>query len=394
MEVDIHNYNKQMDYYLKKLKTADIPESNREALLAFYRYCVATGISNGKIQRYIGDLLFLTRDFKIEYKDYTRKIVEEIVVRFERTKLSEWTKYSYKVGLRKFFKWFRGKGEVPEEVKWFNMSQKACNQKLPQELLTEEEVKKLITAANKPRDKALIACLYESGCRICEILTIKMKHVTFDNYGVVLNVNGKTGSRRVRLVFSISYLQDWLNKHPANDDPNSFVWIKESGNNELVGYDRVRILLGRIAKKANVKKKVNPHNFRHSRASFLANHLTESQLKEVFGWTQASKMAAVYVHLSGRNTDSAILKIYGKKIEDEVKGGVLLPKGCPRCKIENESTNKYCKLCGIPLDEEVQRELMMKEFKHDEAGKIMNLLLRDKEIVNLLSEKLQTMKNA
>ena len=35
-------------------------------------------------------------------------------------------------------------------------------------------------------------------------------------------------------------------------------------------------------------------------------------MKEYFGWTQASDTAAVYVHLSGRDVDSALLKLAGK----------------------------------------------------------------------------------
>src|SRR3989344_1712454 len=140
------------------------------------------------------------------------------------------------------------------------MKKKQNKTKLPEELVTEEEVKKMISVADKPRDRALLAALYESGCRIYELLTIRMKHVVFDKYGATISVSGKTGSRRVRLVFAVGYLQDWLNKHPYNEDPESFVWIKGASSHELVGYARVRDVLKELAERAKVKKKVNPHN--------------------------------------------------------------------------------------------------------------------------------------
>lgn len=34
-------------------------------------------------------------------------------------------------------------------------------------------------------------------------------------------------------------------------------------------------------------------------------------MKEFFGWVQASNMASIYVHLSGRDVDNALLKVYG-----------------------------------------------------------------------------------
>jgi len=208
-------------------------------------------------------------------------------------------------------------------------------------------------------------------------------------HGVVINVSGKTGSRRVRLVSSTLFLQEWINRHSLHDDPEAFVWCKESEPAKLVGYDRIRDMLKDVAKRAGVKKKVNPHNFCHSRASLMANHLTESQLKEVFGWTQASRMASVYVHLSGKNTDTAVLRMYGKVVEEEVKRGVLLPKECLRCKTQNEPTNKYCRLCGLPLDEATQREIITNEYRQKEAGKLMDLLLKDEGVMKLLMEKLK-----
>ena len=225
---DIHHYNKKIEYSLKKIKVAAIPEENRTALLAFYRSCVADGISNGKLHRYLDDFVNLTRNNPKKYVEYTKIDIEEIIVRLEQSKYTEWTKYSYKIGLRKFFKWLRGTEDFPPEVKWFKLRQKACNGKLPEELLTEVEVKQMIAAAHKPRDRALVAVLYESGCRIYEVMTMRIKNVTFDKHGAVITVSGKTGSRRVRLVVSIGYLQDWMNNHPFNGELNAFLWAKES----------------------------------------------------------------------------------------------------------------------------------------------------------------------
>ena len=389
--VDVHKYGRRLEWAIGRVSKALISETNRKALFNFHSYCLADGISPGKLYRYLDDILMLNRWVNKDFKRFTRKDMEQVMIKLDQTNYAEWTKYSFKTSLRRFFRWLGGKDELPEHVRWIKLRMKNCNHKLPEELITEEEVKKMILAAGKPRDRALISSLYESGCRISEILTIRMKNVNFDRYGSVITVSGKTGSRRVRLVFSVNYLQDWINKHPFHDNPEAFVWNKGMSE-EILTYGRARDLLADLGKKAGVKKRVNPHNFRHSRASFLANHLTESQLKEVFGWTQASRMASVYVHLSGKNTDSAILKVYGKVIDEEVKGGVLVPLECPRCKTENETTNKFCKLCGIPLDEKSQRELISKESQQIEANKLMNVLLKDKDIVNVLMEKLKEIK--
>ncbi len=67
----------------------------------------------------------------------------------------------------------------------------------------------------------------------------------------------------------------------------------------------------KISRKAGINKKIHPHLFRHSRATYMANYLTEAQMNQYFGWVQGSGMPAVYVHLSGRDVDDAILKANG-----------------------------------------------------------------------------------
>jgi hypothetical protein len=72
-------------------------------------------------------------------------------------------------------------------------------------------------------------------------------------------------------------------------------------------------MLIEIAKKASVSEnKFNLHKFSHSRATWYASKLTEAQMKELFGLRQDSKMASIYVHLSGRDIDKAVLQARGK----------------------------------------------------------------------------------
>ncbi len=50
--------------------------------------------------------------------------------------------------------------------------------------------------------------------------------MTFDKYGAVLMVTGKTGDRRIRLVASTLTLQSWLNDHPIKNDPEAYLWCR------------------------------------------------------------------------------------------------------------------------------------------------------------------------
>lgn len=241
-------------------------------------------------------------------------------------------------------------------------------------------------AANCLRDKAFIMALYESGCRIGEILSLRMKNVSFDEYGAILRVTGKTGDRRVRIIMAAPVLGSWIDNHPAKKDPEAALWPQSATNysdtQKYLRYGSIYVLIKSLAEKAGIRKRIHAHLFRHFRATALANKLTESQMKEYFGWTQGSEMASTYVHLSGRDVDSALLQVYSlkDKIVEEVKLNI---KTCLRCKEKNSPSQSFCGKCGNPLDE---KNLLVDPNR--KPNELMNALIEDEEVKNLLLKKI------
>lgn len=72
-------------------------------------------------------------------------------------------------------------------------------------------------------------------------------------------------------------------------------------------------------------------------------------MREYFGWRKNSDMPEVYVHLSMRNVNEALLKHYGIKVE-AAKEDTLTPKVCPWCKTMNSPSARFCQSCNVPLD--------------------------------------------
>jgi ribosomal protein L40E len=151
-----------------------------------------------------------------------------------------------------------------------------------------------------------------------------------------------------------------------------------------MSYPALAKVLKVAAERAGLSKKVHPHKLRHSRATFLASKLTEAQMNQVFGWKQGSDMPSIYVHLSGRDLDDAILGVYGlRKVED--KEPKLKPKICPRCNTSNSFDARFCMKCGLALDLRAAQEI---EEARSKTDIIMDMLLRDAEFRELLKKKL------
>ncbi len=383
-DIDVHNYEKRLEGQLRVIDRADILPKNKETILKFHNYCFAEGLSIPRIVRLLQYLHKLALWLGKDFEEATKDDIVDLVQKIEREKLSVWTKQGYRVTLKKFYRWLKNSERDPEEVAWIKTSIKKTNDILPDELLTEDEVKQLIEACEHPRDRALVSTLYESSCRIGEICSLHIRNVSFDDYGTVIIVRGKTGGRRVRLIASTPYLASYLDVHPLKDDPDAPLWvgIGPTNKNKPLGYPSIRKKLKELAAKAKIKKRVNPHAFRHSRATYLANRLTEAQMNQFLGWTQGSKMTGIYVHMSGRDTDQAIRRIYGLEEEKEEKSP-LKPKKCSRCEALNAGTAKFCNKCGAVLDIEVAVKLQERVEGMDKTlpkDSLLSAMFEDKKI--------------
>ena len=78
--------------------------------------------------------------------------------------------------------------EYPSEVKWIKSMGTGNHSIIPENLVTEDEVKIKSESCPNPLDPALILLIYETGGRIGEVLSPTAGAVSFDKYGAVLTV--------------------------------------------------------------------------------------------------------------------------------------------------------------------------------------------------------------
>ena len=377
--IQVHDYASKLAAALERLDKAGMLEEDRCKLREFHEFLVASGVNAARRERVLSTLLNFAKRNGKPFREFGKDDVQKLVVSIESGGYAEWTKYTYKVILKQFFRWLRGceGSENPPETKWISTKIKNAAKLLPEELLTEEDIKKIAGAAQNPRDKALVMVLYDSGCRIGEILGLRLKDVVSDTKGFYLVVNGKTGARRVRLMPSVASLATWINMHPERDNPNAALWFHiKSGKREVISYQYVRKVLERLFARAGVKKHCNPHIFRHSRATFYAAVLPEALLKEQMGWTQSTKMAGVYVHLSGKRVDDAISEAYG--MQEKKQRPALEVRVCMRCGFANGFDAECCERCGTPLD---QKAVVLSDADEEQfLTKLFAALVEDAEV--------------
>ncbi|MFH1821669.1 MAG: site-specific integrase, partial [Methanobacteriota archaeon] len=323
--------------------------------LRFLQELKDSGITDSTLKNYINTARTLNGGDK-PFRRLTESDMREWCREMDRNYAPQ-TAWQRKFCAVKLLKWvhtgsLEGR-EKPKCVSWIKKPR--IKPSLGKEILSQSEIKQLIESATSQRDRALIFVLYESGARASELLGMSIKDAMFDNYGCVLRIgrgeNAKTGERRVRIFESVPDLQLWLSMHPRKGEPEAPLWIgRKSKDNPFC--DRWLItIVKKCAKTAGINKTISPHTFRHSRATHLATVLKESQLRQYFGWTKASDMPSVYVHLSGRDLDKTLFEHYGiEPPEENAQEDPLKKKVCPRCKADNSVSARFCWRCWSAFD--------------------------------------------
>ena len=144
---------------------------------------------------------------------------------------------------------------------------------------------------------------------------------------------------------------------------SSPLWIVKKGIPQALGYNGLYRLIKRLKRRTGLKKPLRPNYLRHASLTEWAKILPEQKLKVLAGWTPSSGMAAVYIHLAGKDLDEDILKAQGKKLMEPEKLGPspLAPKACWRCGHENAPTHRFCARCGVVLTRKQASKMVERE---------------------------------
>lgn len=378
----LYDFRKMIASAEQRIIDADYSQKNKDSIFSFVHVLYAEGLSEARILKYLSNLNVLAKWFGKDFDEVTKSDMYRVVAEIERSDRKAWTKQGYKVTIKRFFRWLHNSETDPEITRWIKTNIKQCDQILPEELLTEDEVKKMIDVCDHPRNRAMVAMWYDAGGRVGEMGGVKIKHFVPDTYGAVLMVKGKTGMRRIRLVFSAPYVSKWLDTHPEKDNPDAPLWVNYGRyKGQAMKYGGIRMVIKRAAKNAGIKKRVYNHLFRHSRITEYATFMTQAQLEKNMGWVHGTQQSGTYIHLAGSQVDNTILEHYGIKEKSEVPS-TMTPKKCPRCSTTNGPTAKYCSSCRMALTSEAAYEIeddeqkilgLFKEYVKNNPGKFGEL---------------------
>jgi len=340
--------------------TTEISAKNKELIFRFLNH-ISPEVSERRLTFYTHKLrklaCWLNKDFSSVEEEDLRSLLTFLTkgkAREDGGNFSQGTIHGYKVTLKRFYRWLEGDDEeYPRKVRWIKTNGDTMRIQEPEQLLTYEEIIEMIRHARNPRDKAIISFLYESGARISEMLSMKIRHLEFSKVMVKATLPvSKTKPRIIPLVSCRKHLAVWINYHPLKDEPDAPLWsnIKCDGSKPLIG-QTVNDILKRIAADIGIRKRVYPHLFRACSITHKqSSGWPEQAIKSFHGLSKDSKVMKHYSHLSYNDLEQIQRNINGLPADKKV--GERQGIKCPGCGKINPLYIEMCE-CGLPTELQV-----------------------------------------
>lgn len=259
--------------------------------------------------------------------------------------------------IKQFYVWLieNGYSGIPEaKLRKIKVPPRDTMTRVASDLLSPEEITAMVRACTRSSDRALVMLLYEGGFRIGEVCTLRWRNLTFDQYGVIVNINFKTMKPRyIRIIAAREYLAQTRADYPGTAEGEALVFLNNWGR--PLTHESVVKRLRTIALRAGITRHFTPHIFRHSRITHLIREgLSESVIKLMMWGSVNTTQFTTYAHLTGGDIDAALLERYGIAKDDAARAPVkrFEPVLCPHCRQINPPMSPFCALCGRSLTED------------------------------------------
>ena len=290
-----------------------LKKKNYDLLVAFEEWLASQGIRTSTRYRYaevVGRFLGWLQINNYSIENLSIINVDKYISQIRRN-LKIGTLHWYIVGVKKILRYLY---YITDNEKFKKLYEKVkiprIKQSLP-DILSKDEVSKILESFNNIKYKALFSLVYETGCRISEALNLKLKDTQIDKYGVkVFFRKSKSEARAVRVVIFADIVKKWLEVHPSRDNSNAFLFFGRKPERKMAR-STAFYQLKKAVRDAGIKRRVYAHLLRHTRATELYGFFKELEMMRWFGW-RTRKMIDVYSKITQEDVETKYLKSFLK----------------------------------------------------------------------------------
>lgn len=158
--VDLHRFQKGYANSVERLRKSALCDEDKEGVQLFLRDMKAKGLGFARLIKLCDTLTRLGTGLNVSFEKATIEDTKKLIYAYEEGEYSFWTKHDLKCILKQYCAWLN-KGRYPDNVAWIctTIPTKDKHMVYQGELLTQDEMNRVIDYADSPRNKALLAVL-------------------------------------------------------------------------------------------------------------------------------------------------------------------------------------------------------------------------------------------
>ena len=168
------------------------------------------------------------------------------------------------------------------------------------------------------RDAAVIEVFFATGARVYEISNIRVENINL-NSGLI-RIMGK-GRKERYIQNSTKYGLDILSKSVEEKEPeiimSGYFFINNRGKRYTE--QSIRLMLKKYTLKAGIQRKITPHMFRHSFATYLIEEGVDvSCVQQILGHSSI-KTTQIYIHVAAKKQADILRELHPRNNMNIVK---------------------------------------------------------------------------
>ena len=209
--------------------------------------------------------------------------------------------------LRTFYNYLVDENIVENNV-FHNVKNPKLEKKLPNYLNYNEMEELLgsidISTTEGLKKRLLIEMFYSTGCRVSEMINVKISDIDFTNK--TIRIMGK-GSKE-RIVYFGDYASKYLDNYLSKVKCDKYLFTNKKG--EKLTTNEVERIVKDIMKHISIKTHVTPHTLRHTFATHLLNNGADIKtVQELLGHANLST-TGIYTHVSSDRLKDIYFKTF------------------------------------------------------------------------------------
>ncbi|MDR2854497.1 MAG: site-specific integrase [Prevotellaceae bacterium] len=277
---------------IQQPKSADYTSEYKPLLLRFSNYMKERRYSERTIEHYTERLRIFFCFCRKNFLEITNEDVDKFNQNYIlRNKLSATYQSQFVSALKLFYE------KIPRKKLNIGLLERPKRGKYLPEIMTKEDVARLINSTNNLKHRAMLSLIYSCGLRRNELLNMKIADI--DSKRNLISIRHAKGDKD-RLVPLSPKILEMLREYYKQYKPVTWLFEGQFPDTPYTGISLHNVFTGAL-KKAGIEGPFSLHTLRHCFAThLLENGVNLRYIQELLGH-RYMKTTEIYMHVSAKN---------------------------------------------------------------------------------------------